>query len=287
MPTIFRNKEFKTLDSYLKQNKHSEAIKLMQCWQPAYLALFQKEYPKHQTTLRQDDFNLFWQKSRENLRLNRYPNFCFMPQAGITDADFVTGYLFYVLALKRKKDGDSSSNDDFISYLDQAIQFSSIHAAQIVLQTLEMRKIESFDSFCRELAECLLNLQKFANLHGTPGYIQLAVGYLHLAIQARSHGTATQSAAAFASVWKYLHLARLAEKDSAAEIHNGYFGLGLKLSNPFKIESIDAMLQECRKLAGDSLSLTEQGFIKQQATQEYHALKEYSQAAGSTRLNGK
>lgn len=284
MPSLFqRDRQFKNLDIYLKQGKYPEAIELMRGWQPAYLALFQDSYPQQQATLRHGEFGQFWQECRENLRLNGYPDFRFMAQAGITDADFVTGYLFYLLALKSKKEKGGTSSKEFDSYLEQSIKFSSIHAVQTALQTFEIQKMEDFDSFCQQLVQSLLSLQKVANLHGTPGYIQLADGYLHLAIQARSLGKSTQSAAAFASVWKYLHLARLAEKDSATATHNAYFGLGLALSNPFKIESIDAMLQECHKLAGGSLPLSDQNLIKQQVLQEYKALKEGSSAAGQSR----
>ena len=260
---FFKDKQFKALAAHLEKGEHQEAAALMLQWQSAYIAIFQQQFPEHKKTLRHADFDEFWQKRRESLRLSASPSFRFQRQPSLNDADFVTGYINYLMALKNK---DSRQYEE---YLAMAIDHGSLHAVQTVVHSLIMANNKHPD-YAVNLSKQLLLLDKFAERFGTPGYLLLANGYLHVAISTIGKPEAVaQNSAAFSFVWKNLHLAHLAEEDSAAAIHNAYFGKGVAASNSFKIASINKMLEHCREVAGDAFPLAMQNYVKNQAIREY------------------
>ena len=103
-----------------------------------------------------------------------------------------------------------------------------------------------------EIAELLLNWKNLASEHGTPGFLLLANGYLHLAKIAAEQKDYTRYEAACACLWENLTLAELEEPQSAASIHNAYFGKGLELSNPLQIETIKTLKEKASILITDN-----------------------------------
>ena len=269
MTFFAQNIQFKRLDTYLKQGLFEDATKFMHKWQDAYLAMFQLQFPEHRQTLSQDVFSTFWQHRRDGINFVERPGFHFMAQKSVSDADFVIGYVFYLLALKSHKKGDEA---EYKRYVEQAVAYSSFHGAQLLLQQLMKSKTSPADDFLTNVAELLLGLHAFSDRCGCPGYLLLANGYLYLATLAKKAGDSSISEVAFEQVWKYLHLARLAKKDSSVEINNYYLGAEFEIANPFKLDSIEKMLDGCKKLAGTGLMLPQQNFIKNEATREYHEL---------------
>lgn len=269
MTFFAQNIQFKILDRYLKQGLFDDATKFMLRWQDAYLAFFQQQFPEHRQTLSQDAFIPFWQQRLAALSLTERPGFHFMAQKNVSDADFVVGYVFYLLALKYHKKGDEA---EYKRYIDQAMAYSSFHAIRLILQPLVKPKNPITADCVTTLAETLHNLRSFADDHASPGYLVLADGYLHLAAFAKKADNLAVCETAFTQAWKYLHLARLATADSSAEINNAYFGLGLEHGTTFKFDSIEKMLDACLKLAGKTLMLPQQNFLKNEAAREYGEL---------------
>jgi len=277
---FFKNKQFKAVVGHLEKGEHKEAAALMLKWQSAYVAIFQQQFPEHKQTLRHADFDEFWQTRREGLRLSTSPSFRFQRQPSLNDADFVTGYIYYLMALKNK---DSNRYEE---YLALAINHGSLHAVQTVIHSLIMANNKQSD-YATNLSNQLLPLDKFAERYGTPGYLLLANGYLHVAISTVDKPeAAAQNSAAFSYVWKNLQLAHLAEEDSTAAIHNTYFGKGLEASNSFKIGSVNKMLEQCRQLAGDAFPLAMQNYVKNQAVREYQAPEDDAYGQTISEYNG-
>jgi hypothetical protein len=269
---FFKEKQFKEIDSLLNQHNYASVMSQMSKWQPAYLALFQEKFPEHNETLRHADFNLFWQERRESLRLSECPDFRFQTQIDINDADFVTGYVFYLLALKNKENSRMAIYDN---YLAQSIELSSFHATQKLLHDLETDKTHQNQGNYKPLLETLHNLERNISRHGSPGYILLANSYLYVAIKTKLiEDSRAISDTAFSCVWKYLNLAKIAMQHSIESIHNAYFGFGLSRSNPFKLPTIESMLTECLKISGDALPLRSQKLITMQAQQDYKKIHE-------------
>ena len=271
---FFKEKQFREMDAYLKQGNHAAVIDRMLNWQPAYLALFQEQYPQHKNTLRHTDFTLFWQQRRESLCSTECPEFRFQAQAGLNDADFVTGYVFFLLALKQE---ESNKADLYDNYLAKAVECSSFHAIEQFLRDLELQanKIAQNEDCYKPLLDALHDLEPVISRHGSAGYMLLSNGYLYVALKTKLlENGRTISDAAFSCVWKYLNLANIAMQHSTEAIHNAYFGLGLSRSNPFHIPTIDNMLNECRKLAGDALPIPTQKLIKTQTLYDYKKLHE-------------
>lgn len=264
--SFFREKQFKAVDDLLTKNDYSAAIALMQLWAPASLALFQLQYPAHTSKLRQAEFDDFWQDCREKLRLPGHPEFRFQKQANLSDADFVSGYVFYLLALKNKEDKET-----YQTYMQQAISHKSVHALQALMHGLIIQESTSKEKYYELLSQAVLTIENVVKHHGTAGYLLLAKGYFRLAMIASEcdDEARARSSAVFIFVLKALYLARFAEADSSAEIHNAFFGRGLSKGAPFDFERIDDMIGKCRDLLGDSLPRPMQEFIRTQAKHTY------------------
>lgn len=269
---FFREKEFKALNTDLNQGNHAAVINRMSKWQLSYMALFQQDFPQQKDKLKHPDFTTFWQQQRESMPLYGHSGFRFQAQKDIDDVDVVMGYVFYLLALKSKFDNQMES---YTKYLRQALTHSSFHAAQKTLHDLVTSSIDKNEDYCKRLVDTLQQWEDLTNQHGSPGYLLLANGYFWLATHAKliENGQDMRQGA-FACMWRYLNLALFAEERSKASIHNAYFGLGLAQSNPFNIATLDNMLAECRRFAGDALPLPTQKLIKTQTLCYYNKLQE-------------
>ena len=163
---------------------------------------------------------------------------------------------------------------------------TSFHAIQKFLHDLETNDSDKNETYCETLLNTLQQLDTLVIQLGSPGYLLLANGYLHLALQAKKiEDNQITSPGSFGCVWKYLNLALFAEENSTAAIHNAYFGLGFAKSNPFKLATLNSMLDECRRLAGDALPLPTQKLIKTQTMHDYQQLQEAEKSATVQKLN--
>ncbi|WP_133127956.1 Dot/Icm T4SS effector metaeffector MesI [Legionella nagasakiensis] len=263
---FFREKQFKAVDDLLTKEDYPTAIALMQRWPPANWALFQLQYPAHTSKLQQAEFEDFWQDCRDKLRLPGHPDFRFQKQADLSDADFVSGYVFYLLALNNKED-----REKYQTYMQHAISHKSVHALQALMHDLIIQESAAKEQYYELLSQAVLTMENMVKHHGTAGYLLLAKGYLRLAmIASESDGeTQARSSAVFIFVLKTLYLARFAEEDSAADVHNAFFGRGISKGAPFGFERIDDMIDKCRDLLGDSLPRPMQEFIRTQAKNTY------------------
>jgi hypothetical protein len=264
---FFKNQQFQKVHQDLQKGNYTAAIEYMSNWKPIYLALYQTQFTTDREILSRSEFDSFWKMKREGLKLPQSHTFQFR-QSNIKDVDFVTGYLFYLLALSSRGTGD---NKQLESALQNALNYSSIHALDMLVNQFIVAPVERISEYCDELALALQTMEPHAMQHGTPGYLLMAKGYLHLALAARGEEEQARQAAAFKLVLKNLYWASLAEEDSVDLIHNAYFGSGVKFGNPFKIDTIDNMINYCRELSGNVVPMAVQNFVRIEALREYEA----------------
>ena len=236
---------YETVDALLDSAKFPEAIEKMRPWNKSWLHQFYETYPHRYRILQHTDFNDFWAERRAGLN----SKVAFVAQKNISDIDFVLGYVFYLLVLKNEA---SHSKAHFTKYLKLALEFHSIHAAQTIFHEMIIKTDSDKTKQMEEIAELLLNWKNLASEHGTPGFLLLANGYLHLAKIAAEQKDYTRYEAACACLWENLTLAELEEPQSAASIHNAYFGKGLELSNPLQIETIKTLKEKASILITDN-----------------------------------
>ncbi len=262
---FFKDKQFQEVHRLLKNGNYTVAIEMMDKWKPLHLALYQAHYIRDREILARSEFDSLWKLKRESFKLEQSPTFQFR-QTDVKDADFVAGYTFYLLALHFK---EQKATPKFEDALQNSIQFHSFHPLQLILNQLIIAPVTSVTEYCDNLALALHTMEARAVQFGTPGYLLLAKGYLQLALSAQGAGEEARQVAAFKIVLKNLQWAHLAENESVDHIHNAYFGVGLKLGNPFNIDTVESMLSYCRDLCVNILSLPEQNFVKMEAAREY------------------
>lgn len=238
---------YKVAMDLLESKKYDEMLDGMDAWNNTQLARFLFIYPHSIELLNTDFFAEFWRERRENLRVTAASDFRFMTQERLSDAHLVAGYLLYLQsAVEPKKpetDGRQMTSTDYLSF---HLVFKHLHS---------MLKALSSDEDLKVLAATLYNLESFAKMHGCPGFLLLANGYLQIAVHYQRSGIDNNSRDAYTLCWNYLHLAELSESDSMAAINNAYFGRGLKLSNPLRLETICEMKGSCLSSAGDLLEI--------------------------------
>lgn len=235
---------YKEVDKLLDSAQFPQAIEKMRPWSKVWLNQFHQTYPHRYRILRHEDFDGFWAERRKALN----PRVKFAAQKRILDIDLVLGYVFYLFALKAKEQYPEAK---FIEYLKLSLNFNSIHAAQTYLHKMILSNDEDKVKKTEAIAALLYNWENLASKHGTPGYLLLANGYLHLAqITSELKESGRYEAACF-YLWKHLIQAELEESQSETSIHNAYFGEGLKLSNPEKIDTIETMKEKASQLILD------------------------------------
>lgn len=200
------------------------------------LVEFYLDYLVHQDELKNESYDGLWMTMREGLRVPDHPDFRFLAQPGIRDVDFVIGYQTYLNALENKNQGDMSG---YARYLSVSLRHLSIHAHQTCLCEMLARPAADLLAIGKVLSSWL----PVAHSHRIPGYLMMAWAYLDLA-KRQTINTGYVSLA-----YSYVQLAKLSEKQSGSSLENAYFGLGLSLSNPHGLESLDEMLIYCTALA--------------------------------------
>lgn len=270
--TFFKEKQFKELKEAISSGSNQTILALVTQWPLTALAICQK-FPQYKKALHHSDFTDFWRSRREALRLKGLPNFRFERQDNLSDADLVTGYTFYLLALKEK---EKKQMENYQAYLADAMEHGSFHALKSMMYDWILQPLEDKTEYCNTLAAHLADLEKEVHRFKSPGYLLLATGYMSLAAAANDKDEIGRKDAAYQYLWKYLNWAQLAASDSEPEIHNAYFGKGLAFSNPWGLDSIDKILQGSRDSLENFISLSTQKLIKHQATLEYKNLYEAS-----------
>jgi len=255
------------LRAFLKAQQFREAAQWVTSWTNKQLAQFQCANPQYHNLLQEPAFDEFWHNRLTTLRLGKHPSFHFQSQPGLKDADLVTGYLLYILAVK-KGDKELESRADFVNNVSMHLVRQRLHSVFIQLDQANQAEVEKF-------AAHLYNLEAFARLHGSPGYLLLTNGYMQLGFRYKQLMAMEQVAASYQTAWKYLHLAQLAEEGSEASINNAYFGQGLGLSNPYQLNSLAEMKALCTNVAGDLLPLTTQRIEENNARLAYQHNSEF------------
>ncbi|CAM2818330.1 DUF5630 domain-containing protein [Legionella worsleiensis] len=236
---------------YLSTDQRSKALEYLERWNNEQLAEFLLNHLSLHEQLKETQYDSFWTNRRMNLRIPGYPDFRFQAQPGISDADFVIGYLLYLLQLKSKK--TQSAEDPFFLRVTSS-DYLSFHSIRSCLHRAYTSLNKATEADLNKLAEFLYNLEYFAKKHQCPGYLLVAYGYMRLALKYQQLGLSDPCRAAYTLCWKFLHLAALTETQSEASINNAYFGKGIILSTPFELSSISEMKTYCAQVAGGYLS---------------------------------
>lgn len=250
--------DFKPVHDLICAKKFEAAIQTMASWNPKKLATFCSDpaYIAAYVCMQSSAFDSFWQTRKGEIS----KKFTFQTQPGVCDADLTIGHILYLLAHVEKNRGQL---ENYLHYLNQALKFNSIHAAQTLVHDQLVAVDEINSSACQSIASTLNSMENLAKRHGTPGYLLLANGYAHLlrrrAVNEEDDADSyqvEQSDAILATLWKYLYLAKYTEDDSQEAIQNAYFGAGLVNSTAFRLSTIDEMIDTCSALSHDSMIQT-------------------------------
>lgn len=269
--------KYKPLQTFLDAKDFTSVMKLMSSWNNEQLAELLFHFPHLLEQFRLPEFEDFWETWRDKLRLPNTPDFRFMPQPGIKDADLVIGYVLFLLELK-SKDATDERGDTEVDM--KPTDYLSIHSIRHKLHQIYVVIEQANETDLEHLTCVLYNLEAFAKLHQCPGYLLLANGYMQLALRYQQMRNTEPCTASFQLCWKFLHLAALSEPHSEESINNAYFGKGLSRSNPFRLESIVEMKGYCRKAAADLLPLDLQNGAEKAASVMYQHTQKMKDLAG-------
>ena len=187
------------------------------------------------THLHHFHFKDFWAERLTAMTIPNHSNFHFQSQKKLQDMDFIKAYHSYLLAISEDKPQEK------IKLLLQSILLHSIHAMQYLshLLLVDEKPTKQNNSFI--IDNLMPLLEKESLYHGTPVYLLIAKIYYFLANQQRGLSQVKSEIALYLAI-KNLYKSKFSLGDSAAAIHNAYFGEGLAMSNPYKIETIDEIL---------------------------------------------
>lgn len=215
-------------------------------------------------------------------------------------ANFYCGYVLYLAALKGKteainaeaelnelvKKNRQSLQDKFLKVDDiRMMELKSIISARYELYhaylSIAIKQFNSFHAssafFTNLIQECHAHTKKndldqlrMRLIDGAPALTQettptsllFANTFFYLAGFYQKIKHYEESAVCYRKCWEYLCLAELLESRSTAEIHNAYFGEGLKLSNPYGINSIKTLKEQCILIADNVLTTNTRNTIE-------------------------
>ncbi len=276
---FFNMKTFDTIHTLLQSGEVKLAIEKMKSWESVHLAYFNDHYPNHLEVFKSSDFEKFWQAQREAIRIPSAPEFQYVHQPNLSDAEFVLGSTYYLLACKYKNEPIQQQK-----YLAKALELHSIHAANDILsQSMTSSRADRLH-FCQNLAQIIHLIEPYIQVHQAPGFILLAKGYVRLALVARNDHDLAKHKVGFEYAYKLLYLAKLTEQASKNAIHNAYFGEGLKLASAFDTNDIDSMIKACVENSEGVLKLNLRRFLEQQAERELEKIMQQSSASESLTL---
>lgn len=260
---------FVKVNTMLAEERFADAAEELAAWSPAPLTRYYLENAPYQKMLRKPEFDELWRSQLAKLKLNESPEFKFVSQPGIGDADLFLGYVCYLLAIKNKQGNNQS---DYKQYLKNAMIHYSIHAHQTCLHEIIFAENANFEAVYDNVSRLMEDWVEFANLQGTPGYLLLASAWLQLTKSASETENKDHLHTAYYSAWKYLHLAKLSEQYCEAAIHNAYFGKGPGFSNLLQLQSIDEMIMGCFSLAKNVLTETDRYSAESEAKRLFASL---------------
>ncbi|CDZ78520.1 ankyrin repeat protein [Legionella massiliensis] len=202
--------------------------------------------------LREPDFEPFWQKKMEGIKIKGLEGFSFKATQSLNPMDLRLGYFNYIQAIKASM---AKNPEEETKYIHQALQFHSFHALNHFYQEL-LFQFKAHDTESFELtAESIAFFEEEARWHGTPGYLIVAKLYFRLTSDLmEANDSPAAISAAFQLLIKNLKLAELMESESEDDIHNAYLAQPFAQQNPFNLESIAAIRQACISHAGAYLS---------------------------------
>lgn len=261
---LFNQKNLKKVHQFLISERYDEAIEMMSTWSPVAINLLQEKFTDSIEILRRSEFNIFWANLREKLGIKDKPGFRFQQQRLLSDADFVSGYTYYLLALQCK----STDPVKYQDYFQNALQYHSFHAASMLLTQVLTASRTDRRAHCDNLARVLQALEPVVKVHRAPGFLLMAKGYFQLALVSRNDDDDARDHVGFDFMYKFLYMAKKLEDESTPAIHNAYFGEGLSRSNPFEVESIQEMLQLCIERSEGGLIIGKLRFLEMEANKE-------------------
>lgn len=160
------------------------------------------------------------------------------PQPGHTSLQLILSLYCYHLAQARWEEENEGINRELYEVAIEELELAETYGSFHALAVLNKRDILQINAACKEnprpwiaLDEILTRAQKLAQLHGTPGYICLAITYLKFGeyhypdsyIQKNCYKKALES----------LYIAEELKAFCAGALHNAYFGHALKEANPY------------------------------------------------------
>ena len=261
---LFNQKNLTKAHQLLCEERYDEAIEMMGSWSPVAINLLQENYTDSIEILRRPAFTDFWRAIRESLIIKDKPDFRFQQQSLLCDADFVSGYTYYLLAMQYKSTDPAKHQD----YFQKALQYHSFHAASFLLTQVLTASRTDRRTHCDNLARVLHALEPVVKVHRAPGFLLMAKGYFQLALVSRNDDDEARDHVGFDFMYKFLYMAKRLQDESSPAIHNAYFGEGLSQSNPFEVESIQDMLKLCIERSNGELIIGKQRFLEMEANKE-------------------
>ncbi|KTD43246.1 Dot/Icm T4SS effector metaeffector MesI [Legionella quateirensis] len=211
--------------------------------------------------------SVLWVNKFNTLRLQRDSSFQFRDPSPLSRSDFYCGYVLYLAAMKEK----GKQNNKYEEYLAlSTFKFNSFHASRELLSNLitdchkisEQNIIDNLNTTTNVLTS---NLLKFK----TSGCLLLANTYFYLADFYQNLKLENKAIDCYKKCWELIHLAGLWEEYSETQIHNTYFGHGIKMSNGFGLSTINKIKDHFLKRCSEALPYTLRHNLEMQALKEF------------------
>lgn len=238
---------------------------------PLHLAEFcANTDPSTRETLNSDKFAWFWAQRFNNLRVKDNNAFRFRDPTPESKMNFYCGYVLYIEALSNEDKGQTLLAAD---YKKKSLNlFHSFHALQNILLSLTIACMNDCNQTVHLLNYIQQNQTQINNFQ-TPGFLLLADVYFSLMFL--YHENREKGLEYYQKCWQYLHLAELFEKSSSRDIHNAYFGKGLRACSSFEGNTVHDFKNHTHTIAAlmniristEHRTLLE-GHIEQQLAQE-------------------
>lgn len=229
-------------------------VTMLQLLTPLDLALFKAKCPDYASEiLDSPELTVFWTNHFNSIRLQRDPSFQFRDPSPQSRADFYCGYVLYLGAMKEK----GKSDEKYRNYLlTSVLKFSSFHAYKelLITTTIDCKKageLKDINMLYHYITDQSTKLMSFK----TPGCLLIANTYFYLSTFYEHLGLDNLVDDCVRKCWTFIHLAGLFEPYSETQIHNAYFGKGLKMSNPFGLSTPYEMKRQILELFGRTLSI--------------------------------
>jgi hypothetical protein len=258
-----------------------EAETMLYRFDPLEVALMKANGPNEITDmLSRPEFLPFWTNQFRLLRLDRDLGFRFKEPGAQSKADFYCGWILYLSAQKASVDEGKLylkiAREKFNSFyahretLSRRIGECNEHISRDVVDGTKVsnRDAAIFDALKKEQLDPLIDYTEsnrpYIERFKTPGCLLLATTYYYLASFFQRLGFKEEAGLCYHACWHYLCKAEFYEKESVREIHNAYFGEGLKLSNTLGYTKISELKDGCIEQAGAALTAANRVAIEEE-----------------------